>query len=96
MSTGVKFIHRKGTDVVMGYQYIQGEHPPPVGVTVTMGQHGVLARARTAQGEHSTLLDGDWLLETPNGVEIYTDSFVHETFRREDEDEGNAKPVKLG
>lgn len=90
-------IHRKTKKTVNGWKYTQGEHPPPPGVSVTMGQHGVLARATTVHGANSVIYDGDWLLDMPNGSrELFTDSFVHAEYRLEGEEEGEDKPVKLG
>lgn len=90
-------IHRKTGKTVNGWKYNQGEHPPPPGVTVTMGLTGVLARASTVHGPQSVIYDGDWLVDMPDGTrELFTDSFVHSEYRLEDEEEGEAKPVRLG
>ena len=96
--TKVEFIHRKKKTVkVSGYQYLQGAHPPPPGVRVTMGLGGVVARAPTVHGADSVILHGDWLIDMPNGnVELFTDSFMRSEYRRVDEEEGESKPVVLG
>ena len=95
--TQVQFKARKGKATVSGHQYKQGQHPPPPGVTVTMGLHGIVARVTTAAGPHSVVLDGDWLLTMPDGgVEIFTDEFVRNTYQRVGEEDGPVKPVKLG
>lgn len=92
-----ELIHRTTKEKVSGYQYVQGGHPPPPGVRVTMGLGGVVARANTAHGSDSVILDGDWLLTMKNGgIEIFTDTFVHGQYRRVDEEDTPAKPVKLG
>ena len=89
-------IHRKTNERITGSQYRKGEHPPPPGVSVTHGLTGVLARATTVQGDHSVINDADWLLDLPSGRDIFTNSFVRKHYRYEDEEAGEAKPVKLG
>ena len=92
-----QFISRKGKEKVSGYRYAQGQHPPPPGVTVTMGLAGVVARAETLHGAHSVILDGDWLITLPDGsVDLFTDTYQRARYRRVGEDDDPDKPVKLG
>ena len=85
--------HKKTGEVVQGNQYIKGQHPPPAGVQVTMGLHGVLARHVSG----ATLVDGDWLLPLPAGVAIHTDMYIRKHYRLEGETVADDdKPVKLG
>ena len=58
----VEFIHRTTKEKVSGYQYIQGVHPPPPDVTVTMGLGGVVARVDTVRGSDTDLNSTDWIL----------------------------------
>ncbi len=95
----VEFIHRTTKEKVSGYQYIQGVHPPPPDVTVTMGLGGVVARVDTVRGSDTDLNSTDWILMLPGGaVDIFDALFVKNQYRRVDgdDDEGPAKPVKLG
>ena len=92
-----QFTSRTGDEKVSGYQYIQGQHPPPPGVNVTMGLGGVVARADTVHGVRSVVLPGDWLITLPNGgVELLTDTYLRARYRRVGEDDEPDKPVKLG
>ena len=91
-------IHNKTSEEVQGTQYVQGEHPPPRGVRVTMGLHGVLAKVTTVDGERN-LNHSDWVLRVPGvGIDIFTDSFVRKMYTVVDEDAGSVpdKPLKLG
>lgn len=90
-------IDRKTGEKVEAVQYLQGEHPPPAGIKVTMGLRGVLARVDTLHGEGSVIYDKDWLIMTPQGRDMLTDSFVQNQYRREDEEEAEPdKPVRIG
>jgi len=91
-------VHNKTSEEVQGTQYIQGEHPPPRGVRVTMGLHGVLAKVNTIDGERR-LNHTDWVLKLPGvGIDIFTDSFVRRmyTVTESDLDSEPDKPLKLG
>jgi hypothetical protein len=92
-------IHNKTNEPVMGEQYVQGVHPPPTGVTVTMGLHGVIAVIDTLAGKRQIINDSDWILNLPGvGIDIFTDTFVRKMYTLDDPDKPSeaGKPVKLG
>lgn len=89
-----EFVHRKTGEKATAERYIQGVHPPPPGVKVTMGLHGVKAYYAPLDME---LYSGDWIFTMEGGRrEVFTETFVHNEFRRADEEDGEAKPIKLG
>ena len=95
----IKLAHNKTGETIMGEQYIQGAHPPPPGVTVTMGLHGVLAVIDTAAGARQMINHSDWILTLPGvGKDIFTDTFVRSMYTVDDPDKPSEpdKPVRLG
>ena len=93
-----RLIHNKTKEEVQGNQYIQGEHPPPRGVTVTMGLSGVLAKVTTIDGPRN-LNHTDWVLKLPGvGIDIFTDSFVRKMYTVVESlnDSEPDKPLRLG
>ena len=92
-----QFINRGAPEEISGYQYVQGQHPPPPGVSVTMGLAGVVARADTIHGLRSVILSGDWLITLPTGgIELFIEPYLLAQYRRVGEDDEPDKPVKLG
>jgi len=96
MSDSVKLVDRRTGDTLTGRKYVAGQHPPPAGVKVTMGQHGTIARADTLHGPNSVILNDDWLVDTAEGLAIFTDKYVHDFYTQPGEVADEVKPLVLG
>ena len=93
----MRMVHRKTGEEVQVEEYTRGMYPTPKGVKVATGLRGPLARVDTIGMEAAIINHGDYLLTFPGGGrDIFTSSYIHQEYRKPEDPDEPAKPIRLG